>query len=70
MEGEALEETMKGVCTALRKIGSKAIPPNVFHFMFVGKRRYSACRVIPVEAFVQKNEVSETAADAEAGFLE
>jgi hypothetical protein len=52
MEGEAPEETMKGVCTALRKIGSKAIPPNVFHFMLVGKRRNSACRVIPVEAFV------------------
>lgn len=60
---------MKRVCTALRKIGTKAIPRHIFHFVFVGERRNRTCGVISVEGFVEKDKVSETAADTKGGFL-
>ena len=69
MKGEPLKKSMKGMGTALRKVGTKAIPSYIFHFMFVGEGRNGARRVVSVEGFVEKNEVGKTAADAEAGFL-
>lgn len=69
MEGESFEKSMKGMSTALRKVGTKAIPSHIFHFMFVGEGRNGARGVVSVEGFVEKDEVGETAADAEAGLL-
>lgn len=69
MKTETLQKSMQRVCTALCEIGTKPIPPHVFHFVFVGERRNGTCGVISVEGFVEKDEVGETAADSEGGFL-
>lgn len=69
MKGEPFEKSMKGTGTALRKVGTKAIPSHIFHFMFVGEGRNGARGVVSVESFVEKNEVGKTAADAEGRFL-
>ena len=70
MEGKALEKSMKGMGTALREVGTKAIPSYVFHLMFVGQRRHGTRGIISVQGFVEKNEVGETAANTGIGFLE
>lgn len=69
MKTEALEKPLKGVCTSLCEIRTKAIPPHIFHLVFVGERRNGTCGVISVEGFVKEDEVSETAADSEGGLL-
>lgn len=70
MKTEALQKPMKRVGTAMSKIGTKTIPPHVFHFVFVRERRNGTCGVISVEGFVKKDEVGEAAANSEGGFLE
>lgn len=69
MKGKSLEKSIKGMGTALRKIRTKAIPSHVFHFVFVGKGRNGAGRIISVQSFVEENEICKTPADTEAGFL-
>lgn len=69
MKTEALEKSLKRVCTSLCEIGTKPIPPYIFHLVFVGERRNGACGVISVEGFVKKDEVGETAAYSEGGLL-
>lgn len=56
--------------TALSKIGAEAVATNVFHLVLVGKGRYCAGGVFPVERFVEKDKIREAAANGEVGFLE
>lgn len=61
---------MKGVGAALGEIGAKAVPTDIFHFVFVRERGDGGGGIFSAEGFVEKNKVGEAAADREGGLLE
>lgn len=70
MQSEAFQETVQGMSSSIRKVKSKAVAANVFHFVLIWERGNGALRVFSAETLVEENEVGETAADFDGGFLE
>ena len=70
MQSESFQKTVQGMSSSIRKVRSKAVATDVFHFVFVWEGGNGALRVFSAESLVEENEVGETAADFDGGFLE
>jgi hypothetical protein len=70
VEGEACEETIKRVGPTLGEIGAESIAADVFHLVFVGKRRNCTCWIFFGEGLVEEDEIGEASADGGGGLLE
>ena len=70
MEGEAFEETVQGVGTAVGEVWTEAVASDVFHFVLVWEWGNGALGVFAAEVFVEEHEVCEASADLASGFLE
>lgn len=70
MQSKSFQETVQGVSSSIGKVRPKAVAADVFHFVLIWERGNGALRVFSAEILVQENEVGETAADFDGGFLE
>jgi len=70
VEGKAPDEAVEGVGAALGEVWTKAVAADILQFMLVWERGDGVGGELLAERFVEEDEVSEAAADAEGGFLE
>ena len=70
MEGEAFEEAVQGVGTALGEVWTEAVASDVLHFVLVWEWGDGALGVFATEVFVEEDEVCEASADLAGGLLE
>lgn len=56
--------------SSIGEVGPKAVAADVFHFMLVWQGRDGALRVFSAEGLIEENEIGETPADFDGGFLE
>lgn len=69
VECKAADEAVERVGAALGEIWTKAVAADVFQFVLVWERGDGVGGELLAKGFVEKDEISESAADTEGGFL-